>query len=203
MMTLVDEHILAIGRGRSARDDPRRAERSPRPVRADESYLGARVVVEQLFVLRTLQQILERGPGRNAAEVLLDNGTERYFAVLWSCTAILGQRQADQPAAVGQPLTRRTEHSIQGNAGNPVCLRCLDIHNPQTKACVPGGVAGVHEREVPCIRGPGGEPYSWRGRQTLDGDLLAGGQHLQAECGHVTSATGAAGSRVEAQARQA
>ena len=67
MMALVNQCVLAVGRRRYSDNDARLANRRGAPIEMDELDLGSRVIVEDQLVLGTLEQILIRGAGRNAA----------------------------------------------------------------------------------------------------------------------------------------
>ena len=122
----------------------------PPALRINHCELRGRVIIPQLFVVRTGEQVFKRRNWRGLAIALLHNRTigncrlRRWFATFG------GNHLHQQRVAVGHPLKRRAVGGIYSHAGNPARHSRRCIGHPQLSR-----VRGkAHERDALPIRRP-------------------------------------------------
>lgn len=82
MVTLGDEDVLRIRRGRGVFDNTWISQGLGRPIQVHETKLGDCVVVKDPFVFRALEKILVSAARRGLSDILLDDGADRHLSSL-------------------------------------------------------------------------------------------------------------------------
>ncbi len=131
---------------------------------------------------------------------LLHVGTGRHQAALRRLALPLRLQLDQQAAAVAQPGVTTPDDGVERAVAQPTRTARGHVDQPQLVA---GGLRiDAVEGDVALVRRPAETDHRQRLRQSLDSQLLSGGDFLQPEIGAEGEPAGGMAARVDAQARQ-